>query len=176
MRVLVLLLLVGVTAGAAPAERGSPALVKQLASSMAVRQLDAIAVADRNEPGRFIAALVFPDVQALVISGKVDSPAMIVKFIETKRFRDAYMELHRAAAEGRIFIHDMGCDGLQEQVADSDIYYEGANGRTIFDGNWSAQSLSEGAYWRKQEEADDKYSRALALLLDGVRRIPIEPR
>jgi hypothetical protein len=176
MRVLVLLLLVGVAAGGAPVERGYPALVKQLVSSMAARGLDAIAVPERYEPGRYIAALVFPDVQVLVVSGKVDAAAAIAGHIDAKRFRDAYMEVHRASAEGRIFIHDMGCDGLQEQVADSDIYYEGANGRTIFDGNWSAQSLSEAAYWRKQEEADDKYSRALALLLDGVRRIPIERR
>ena len=169
MRVLILLLLVAGTA----AERGSPALVKQLASSMAARQLEAIAVPDRYEPGRYVAALVFPDVQMLVISGRVESSAVLVGHIEAKRFREAYLELHRAAAEDRIFIHDMGCDGLQEQVADSDIFYEGASGRTIFDGNWNAQSLTEEAYWRKQEQADEKYSRALALLLDGVRRIPI---
>jgi hypothetical protein len=173
MRIVTLVLLLSATAAALP-ERGSPALVKQLVSTMEARHLDAIAVPDRNEAGRFIAALVFPDVQILVVSGRASSPEALLKQIADRRFRDAYLDLNRGSSEGRVFIHDMGANGLQDDGDDFDIYYEGES-RTIFDGNWAAQSLTQADYVKKGEEADLRYSRALALLLDGVRRIPIAP-
>ena len=176
MRVWIPLLLLVLPAGPAPVERGSPVLVRQLVSAMGARQLDAIAIPDRTEPGRFLAALIFPDVQLLVVSARAPSADAVAKQIAERRFRDAYRDLHRGPDEGRVFIHDMGCDGIQEEGDDADIFYEGSDGRTIFDGNWTAQSLTKEQYLAKQEETDKRYSRALALLLDGVRRIPIEGR
>lgn len=175
MRVWIPLLLMAL-AGAPVPEKGSPALVGQLVTAMSARQLDAIAVPDRYEPGRFIAALVFPDVQMLVISARAGSADALLKQIAERRYRDAYRDLHLGVAEGRVFIHDMGCNGIQEDGDDADIFYEGADRRTIFDGNWTAQALTEDQYLAKQTEADDRYSRALALLLDGVRRIPLDRR
>jgi hypothetical protein len=170
MRIVTLVLLLSAAAAAVP-ERGSPALVRQFVSAMEARRLDAIAVPDRYEDGRFIAALVYPDVQVLVVSGRASSPEALLKQIAERRFRDAYLDLNRGASDGRVFIHDMGANGLQEGGGEGDIYYEG-DARTLFDGNWTAQSLTEADYQRKEEEADLRYSRALALLLDGVRRIP----
>lgn len=154
------------------AERGSPALVRQLVSVMAARNLDAIAVADRSEPGRFLAALVFPEVQMLVVSARTESPAQVNSLIAAGKFRDVYVMLQAGPDDGRFFLHDMGCDGVQEEPKDSDIVYEGAKGRTILDGNWAAQSLTAEEYGKKIEEADERYSRALAVLLDAARRIP----
>lgn len=171
MRVLILALLCSAAAAAAVPERGSPALVRQLVTAMEARQLEAIAVPDREEPGRFIAALVFPDVQVLVVSSRAASPEVMARRISARQFREAYLDLHRGPDAGRVFIHDMGADGVQEGGRDGDIYYN-ADARTIFDGNWKEQALTEGAYLKAQEEADERYSRALALLLDGVRRIP----
>jgi len=157
-------------------ERSSPPLVKQFVAAMAARQLDVIAVPDRNEPGRFIAALVFPDVQMLVISSRHASADALLKQIAAKRYRDVYLALHNGVPEGRLFFQDMGCDGVQDEAPDADIFYEGAAGRTIFDGNWQTQQLTPAAYAKKQEEADEYYSRALAQLLDAVRRIPVDAR
>jgi hypothetical protein len=176
MRVLSALLLLAASAGAAPVEKGSPALVRQLVSAMAARQMDVIAVPDRAEPGRFIAAIVFPDVQLLVVSSRHESADAIMKQIASGQFRDVYIALNNGPAEGRILIHDMGCDGVREDGGEADIFYEGPEGRTVFDGNWAAQSLTEAAYLKKQDQADDRYSRALAVLLDAVRRIPADRR
>ena len=176
MRVWIPLLLLALPALPAPVERGSPALVRQLVSAMGARQLDAIAVPDREEPGRFLAALIFPDVQLLVVSARAASADVVAKHIAERRFRDAYLDLHRGPAAGSVFIHDMGCDGIQEEGDDADIFYEGPKDRTIFDGNWTAQAITKAEYLAKQEEADKRYSRALTLLLDGVRRIPIDRR
>jgi hypothetical protein len=63
--------MVGLFAGASPAgaqERQSPALVGNLASLMAARQLDAVAAQDPESPDRFVAALLMPDVQLLIVS------------------------------------------------------------------------------------------------------------
>ena len=54
----------------------------------------------------------------------------------------------------------------------------GVSGRTIFDGNWRAQSLTADAYAKKQEQADAYYSRALAQLKEvldayGGRNAPL---
>ncbi len=162
-----------VTAGA---ERGSPALVKQLVSAMGARQLDAIAAPYRGEPGRFIAALVYPDVQLLLVSSRHESPELMASLINRKQFREVYIALQNGQPEGRMFIHDMGCDGVREDTGDFDVFYEGAARRTIFDGNWAAQSLTEAAYVEKHAQADERYSRVLTLLLDAVKRLPIDPR
>ena len=177
MRVLIALFVAaaGVTVIAAE-ERGSPPLVKQFVAAMSARQLDAIAVPDLNEPGRFIAALVFPDVQMLVVSSRHASPEVLQRLIANTRYRDVYLPLNDGASEGRLFFQDMGCDGVQDEASDTDVFYEGVSGRTIFDGQWRAQSLTAAAYAKKQEEADLYYSRALAQLLHAVRQIPVDAR
>jgi len=157
-------------------ERSSPQLVKQFVAAMSARQLDAIAVAHRSEPGRFIAALVFPDVQTLVVSARHESTTALTTLIAQKRYRDVYLALHNGAPDGRLFFQDMGGDGVQDDSPDADIFYEGASGRTIFDGSWGIQKLTPAAYQKKQQEADAYYSRALVLLLDAVRRIPLDAR
>lgn len=178
MRVLIALLVAaaGVTVIAAE-ERGSPPLVKQFVAAMSARQLDAIAVPDLNEPGRFIAALVFPDVQMLVVSSRHQSADLLKRLIANKRYRDVYLALNDGTSESRLFFQDMGCDGVQDEASDTtDVFYEGVSGRTIFDGQWRAQSLTAAAYAKKQEEADLYYSRALAQLLHAVRQIPVDAR
>ena len=174
MRVLICFILLAAMPAVDAAERGSPALVRQLVSAMGARNLDAIAVADRTEPGRYLAALVFPDVQMLVVSSRHESTAQINALIAAGKYRDVYIMLQGGVPEGRLFFHDMGCDGVQEEPTDSDIYYEGASGRTILDGNWAAQSITAAEYTKKIEEADERYTRALAVLLDAVRRIPTD--
>jgi hypothetical protein len=138
---------------------------------MAARQLDAIAAADPAEPGRFIAAIVFPDVQMLLVSSRHESADYLAHQIAQRQFRDVYSALHGGPAAGRHFFHDMGCDGLLAAAEDADIHYEGADRQTIFDGNWEAQSLTEAAYAERHKAADERYSRALTVLLEAVKRL-----
>ena len=155
----------------AQTETKSAQLVKQLVSAMTARQLDAIATADPDEPGRFIAALAFPEVQLLAVSSRHRAADYIALQISKKQFREVYVMLQEGTASTRFVVHDMGCDGI---VPDGvDIFYEGANEKMMLDGKWAEQSLTEAAYLEKQKAADEKYSRLLTVLLDAVKKLPV---
>lgn len=161
---------------AAPAFAGeatkSPALVKQLVSAMQARQLEAIATPDPAEPGRIVAALSFPGVQMLVMSTRHKAADALQAQIAKRQFRDVYEALQLGYPDGRVFFHDLGCDGFGNDDF-VDIYYEGAKQKTMFDGNYMAQSLTEEAYAAKLKEADEKYAHALKVLIDAVKKLPI---
>ena len=161
--------------GAGPAsaqtETKSAQLVKQLVSAMSARQLDAIAAPDPDEPGRFVAALTFPEVQLLAVSSRHRAADYITQQIGKKQFREVYVMLQEGSASTRLTVHDMGCDGIVPGGVD--ILYEGANEKIRFDGKWADQSLTEAAYLEKQKDADEKYSRVLTILLDAVKKIPV---
>ena len=167
----VVLCLAVASGASAQAESRSAQLAKQLVSAMAVRQLDAIAAADPDEPGRFVAALVFPEVQLLAVSSRHRATDYIAQQISKKNFREVYVLLQDRTAANRLVVHDMGCDGLAmgESV---DVFYEGTTD-TRFDGKWQAQSITEAEYRAREKAADEKYSRVLSLLLDAVTKLPV---
>jgi hypothetical protein len=154
-------------------EPRSAQLAKQLVSAMTARQLDAIAAPDPDEPGRFIAALAFPEVQLLAVSSRHKAADYLALQISKKQFREVYVLLQESSAATRLMVHDMGCDGLVADGNNVDTFYEGANERMLFDGKWEAQSLTEATYTAKQKAADEKYSRLLTVLLDAVKKIPV---
>lgn len=155
----------------AQTETKSAQLTKQLVSAMVARQLDAIAVADPEEPGRFVAALVYPDVQLLAVSARHKAADYLALQISKKQFQEVYILLQQGT--GRLMMHDMGSDGIIPSADNVDTFYEGATGKTLLDGKWEAQSLTAEAYLTRQKEVDEKYSRMLTLLLDAVKKIPV---
>src|SRR5688572_14314700 len=56
------------------AQTGSAQAAKELASLMAERQLDAFAARDPESPSRFLATLLIPNVQMLVVSAEYPIP------------------------------------------------------------------------------------------------------
>lgn len=149
----------------------SPTLVKQLVTAMAARQLDTFVASDPAEPGRLLGALIVGD-QLMVVNTRHKSADYLTEQIAKKQFREVYLSLQDGIAEGRVFFHDMGCDGLGSKD-NLDIFYEGANGRTMLDGNWMAQGLTEIQYAEKQRVAEEKYVAALTVLLDAVKKLPV---
>jgi hypothetical protein len=152
----------------------SSILVKQLVTVMSALKLEAIAAKDPADPGRIIAALAFPDVQLLVVSSKHNSIDYLNMQLGKKEFREVYQALQQGVPASRMFFHDIGCDGLVSNDY-VDIFYEGPTQRTMFDGNWAAQSLTEAAYLDKQKEAEAKYAYALSVLLEAVKRTTTNP-
>ena len=73
LRHVVFLLVAASSAGAQ--ERQSSALVDDLASLMTARQLEAVAARDPDSPDHFIAALLMPEVQLLIVSAQYPAPA-----------------------------------------------------------------------------------------------------
>ena len=165
----------GPVVAAAPAERPqSSILVKQLVTAMSALKLDAIAAKDPEDPGRFVAALVFPGVQLLVISTRHQSLDYVTLQLGKREFRSLYEELQRGVPESRLFFHDMGCDGFVRNDS-VDIFYEGPTEQTMLDGDWAAQSLTETAYDAKRKAAEAKYAHALSVLLDAAKKMTTIP-
>lgn len=153
-------------------EPKSAALAKQLVAAMAARQIEAMAAVDPADPTRIIAALSFPGVQLLVMSSEHKALDYLKLQIEKRQFRDVYDSLQYGPPASRLFFHDIGCDGFVpgEYV---DLFYEGATTRTMFDGNFMAQSLTELEYAAKRRTAEEKYVHSLTVLLEAIKTVPI---
>lgn len=156
----------------ASAPSASAALTKELIATMGSRQLDAIAAADPTVPGRFVAAMVYPGVQVLIVRSQPQSASDTASRISYRLYRDAYSDVQQPASnDGKLFIQDMGADGLNALGAGTvDIMYEDGTRQTIFDGNWKKQKLSQADYQKKFSAADAEYARMLSLLLAELKR------
>jgi hypothetical protein len=139
--------------------RGSGAAAKELVETLSSRQLSAIAAKDPDTPGRYIAALSFPDVQLLVISASYSNPAVLDDAIARKDFQTVYAALQGPnTREGKVFFQDMGADGLRADGNGSvDVMYEQGTNQTLFDGNRKAKE--------KFAKAETTYERLLSVLL-----------
>jgi hypothetical protein len=171
---------VGLLAAAAPAgaqERQSPALVGNLASLMTARQLDAVAAQDPESPDRFVAALLMPDVQLLLVSAQYPAPAELEAQLAQQQYRDVYTALHQPSAQPtRFFLMDSGCDGLRTGGDAVDVLYEKGTTQTLFDGRWKQQGLSEEAYVKRAQDAEARYSRLLSILTSSLKTAPTGAR
>jgi hypothetical protein len=155
--------------------RSTPA-AKQLASLMTERKLDSFAARDPQDADRFVAALLFPGVQLLLVSAQSPSAAALDALLASRNYREVYAALQQpASAASRIFFIDMGCDGLQEDGGNVDVMYEGGTSQTLFDGNPDKQKLSRSAYAEKLARADEQYARLLTALVASINAPTTEP-
>jgi hypothetical protein len=134
---------------------------------MTSRGLDAIAARDPEASDVFVAALVFPGSQLLVVSAPYPTPAALDTLLAQRQYRDVYSTLQQPSIKaGKIFVQDLGCDGLHgEDGADVDVLYEQGTTQTMFDGNWKTKRLSEAAYRQEPDAADLRYAHMLTVLL-----------
>lgn len=158
---------------AAPAERWSgesPALVKQLTEVMKQQGLTALAAKDPREPGRYTAAMFFPGVQLLVITAKSGAPEYMDFEIAAKNYAAVYTALQHGVPESRLFVQDLGCDGLNGAADGApDVVYERGVKQHILDGDHKRAQMSREAYATLFESLDRRYARLLALLLESAR-------
>lgn len=156
-----------------PRESKSIALVKQLAAALDAAKLDSIAAKDPSHPDQFIGALYFSGAQLLVVSARYSVPVLLVDKIEKKEYRDVYVDLSAASIpESKVFLQDLGADGLRAKREENQPFdiYEVADKRTMFDGDWKKQKLSEQDYMMLFSTADAQYSQMLATLLAQVKK------
>jgi hypothetical protein len=172
MRKAVLTLCVfGLTAtGGVEAESVSKSLARELTQTMQQQKMDAVAANDPAEPGRFVAALLFPG-QLLVVSARHAADASLAEQVARKAYRDVYTTLHGSPIpETKFFVQDLGADGLDSDGKSIDVVYERAVDQIIFDGQPENHKMSKRAYAEKFQRADDSYSQCLRLLLDAARQ------
>ena len=129
----------------------------------------AFSAAVPNDPSRFVAALHIPGVQLLVISASYQSPALLRELIAKRDHQRVYLDLNSAAdRQGRLFIEDLGADGLRpdrERDVAFDITWRDATQRTMYNGNWKDQQLSEAEYRARFEKDAAEYANVLQILL-----------
>ena len=102
-------LMAGVTVGAqAPsAASESGAKAKELAALLQAKKLEAFAARDAMQPGRYVAAIVVPGVQLLVVSASYSRTNDIEYSLYNKKFQDAYLDLKSGAlSTDRFFVDD----------------------------------------------------------------------
>ena len=161
----------GTTAFAQPTP-GTAAPVKELAGLLAAKASGAgprfIAAEDPTDPSRFVAAMLLPDLQLMVVSAKYTAPVLLRERVLTRKYQDAYQDLQAASApQGRVVIEDLLANGLASKPAKG----HGPDAATIdgktvsFDGLWRKAKLKEEEYTAAFTAAEQHYIRLLGLLI-----------
>lgn len=128
-----------------------------------------IAAALPSDDGRFVAAMLIPGVQLLIVEADYEVPVLLRERLLTQKYREAYLDLSTATDEkARLTIEDIQADGLAfkpaKGVAAGDVVIR--NGASLtFDGQWRKQRIKEEDYEKAFAAAEADYVRILELLL-----------
>ena len=166
------LMLVGLPLTAAAQASKSAAIAKELVQVLDAKKLDSIAAKTPVGEGNYAAALYFPNVQLLVVSGRYSAPQLMEPRLAGKQYRDTYMELSGTVApDSKIFVQDMGEPGLspkkQENMYDT---WTQAGKIVMFDGDNEKQKMSDAEYGKAFAAADEEYARILGALLAEAKK------
>jgi hypothetical protein len=147
-------------------------VAKELIQLMDARKLDSIAAKIAAPEGTYAAALYFPKVQLLVISGHYSAPQLMEPRLAGKQYRDTYMELSGTVTpDTKVFVQDMGEPGLSARKQDSMYDTWTRAGKVImFDGDPDKQKLSDADYQKAFAAADDEYAKILGALLAEAKK------
>lgn len=156
------------TAAQAGRDASSVARAAELMSLMQAKGLQTFAVRVSDQPDQFAAVMAFPEVQLLVVAARHANPDWLAAQVAQKRFGEVYSELQSATSQdSRIFIQDLGGDGLGGRAGVDVLYERGV--QTLFDGNWKRAKLSREAYDTRLAAADKRYSELLDALINGLK-------
>jgi len=166
-------LIAATASGALAQESKSAPLAKQLVAALEAGKLDSIAAPDPSAADIFFAALYIQGSELLVVSAKYTAPQLLTDRLGKKEYRDTYIDLNSASVPAsKVLIQDSLGDGLKPKAGDNqpfDIYEDGGK-RTMFDGNWKNQKMSEQDYMKTFSAADDRYTQILTALLAQVKK------
>ena len=168
------LVVLGWAALAAGQDSASAAPAAELRALMARGQTTAAAAADPVTPGRFVAATYIEGLGLLVVAAKSSAAAYIQHTINNKQYSEAYTSLNgTAASAGKLFVQDMGADGLQagpDKGTAFDIVDQEVSNRLLLNGDWKAQHLSEQEYQLRARAIDQEYARMLGLMVAQLKQ------
>jgi hypothetical protein len=166
-------LALGVCGSAVAQESKSAPLAKKLASVLAAAKLDSVAAKDPTKPDGYVALLLIPGVQMLAISAQYPVPVLLDPRLEKGDYRETYIELNSAGVPAtKVFFEDLGANGIFAKPSSDnpmDIY-EAAGKRTLFNGEWGDQKLSEEEYMKAFSAADQRYAEILTALLGQLKK------
>ncbi len=173
-----LLVALGIVASAIPvssyaqqASKSAP-VAKELVTLLDAKKLDSIAAKLPGGTDQFAAALYFPGVQLLVISGHYSAPQLMEPRLAKKEYKDTYMELTGTVApDTKVFVQDMGAPGLTQRKQDNmfDTWTQGGK-PVVFDGEPDKQKMKDEDYAKAFTAADDEYAKILNALLAEAKK------
>jgi hypothetical protein len=147
----------------------SRTLALDLAKRLSGSEPKFVAAPVPDDPSRFVAALHLPGVQLLVISATYSSPALIRELLAKGDHQRVYVDLNAAGERaGRFFVEDLRADGLHaepERDAPFDVTWRDAVVRTLYNGDWKGQKLTQAAYQERFKQDAAQYAHALELLV-----------
>jgi hypothetical protein len=153
-------------------ESKSQPLAKQLAAALDAAKLDSLAAPDPAMPGVFVGVLYFRGGQILAISTKYAAPAAIEYKLAQKAYRDIYLDLSAGQpVPGRLFVEDMGADGLQAKrqgTAFDSVELDGK--KVVLNAQPRPQKLTASEYDTAFATADDRYAQVLNALLAQLKK------
>ena len=163
-------LVAGLVSTAAAQTTPSSSTARELAALMIERKLETFAVQETDTTNRFVASLLIPNVQLLLVSADYPNPEELNAQLAQGNYRDVYAALHQpASASTRFFVIDLGCDGIAASGSAVDVLYENGTTQTLFNGDWKSQGLTESTYRKRAQDAEQRYSGALSRLKAGLR-------
>jgi hypothetical protein len=162
------------TAGAQAPASVSTDKAKELATLMAAQKLEAFAARDGEDTHRYIAVLVIPNVQLLMVSCKYTQKNDIEYSLYTKQYQTAYQDLRSGVfGSERFFVDDAQLNGLiavpGKNPQHDAIMIE--KDRHIFDGLFgdgkgrNAKNPLTDVYMKTYSDADARYARLLDVLI-----------
>lgn len=158
----------------------SPPRVKELVALLQSKKMEAFAVKDAAESGRFVAVYLVPGAQLMLISAGYERPTDVEYRINEKDFMNAYAELNSSVlAKDKVFFQDVLCDGLFPKPTNGvdDSVTIGTTKR-VFNGEFNdpkkkpdpkKPSLEE--YAKAFSDADAKYTSLVTMVLDGLKKV-----
>jgi hypothetical protein len=171
---LTLLVLVTVTGAPLVSHQNPVAPPTQLLAAKLVERLGtaepkALAAAVPGDESRFVAVLHVPGNQLLAVSAIYSAPSLLRERILKHEHHDAYLDLNSAGdLERRFFVFDLAEPGLtmMRRGANAfDITWRNGVTRTLYDGDWQQQGLSEDEYRERFETDEAEYANLLRILL-----------
>jgi hypothetical protein len=159
-------------ASAAAQTPKSTTVAKELVQVMEQKKLDSIAAKIPSGTDMYAAALYFPNVQLLVISGRYTAPHLMEPRLAQKQYRDTYMELSGTVTpDTKVFVQDMGEPGLSLKKQDGMFDTWTQNGKPVsFDGDSGALKMSDADYQKMFTAADEEYAKILTALLAEAKK------
>jgi hypothetical protein len=146
---------------------------------MTAKKLDAFAARDGEKAGRYVAALIVPNVQLLVVSAAYSRENDIEYSIYNKLYQNAYLDLKAGAlATDRFFVDDAlgnGLIALPGKNPQHDAVTLGTE-HHVFDGQFAKagrrndKKIPEDVYMKTFADAETRYSRLLDMLIVGLKK------
>jgi hypothetical protein len=145
----------------------SAALATELTGLLDQMKLDSVA---SQYADQVVGALYIPGTQLLVVSAKTSSH--FDPLLKQKAYRDVYVDLNGIPDASKVFISDLGANGLRFKRESNQPYDSvDINGKTIaFDGDWGKAKISEQEYTKTWQSYDDRYSQLLQALIAALKK------